>query len=77
MATVHGVTGRHDLVTYTLMGMEFPFGVKKNVLNLAGDDGYITLWITRILWAINFKSLDLMICELYLNKAVIKKFCKA
>ena len=34
---------RHDRVTYTLMGMEFPFGVQKNVLKLAGDDGYTTL----------------------------------
>ena len=45
----------------------------KNALKLDGIDGFMFCKYTKTLWITNFKKVNFMVCEVYLNFLRLKK----
>jgi len=54
-------------------GYEVVFWGNGNVLKLGFGAGYTTLEITNTYWIVLLKCLNVMVCKLYLNKALLKR----
>jgi hypothetical protein len=53
-----------------VLGLRFLSGSDENVLELANDDGYTTLYIHKNHHIAHFRMVCFMGCRLYLHKAV-------